>query len=338
MPETRLSLALQGGGAHGAFTWGVLDRILDEGALQIGAISGTGAGAMNACALAQGFANSGRRGAKDDLFGFWRQLSEIGAAAFNPSQAMPYQGAARAWNMDWSPASLWLDMLSQFVSPYQLNPLDHHPLLELFEERFDFGLLGEGPIDLFVSATNVKTNRARVFGKDELSADSLLASSCLPQLHRAVEVDGAFYWDGSFLGNPTLRPLVQGSDARDILLVQTNSILRDQLPISSRDILDRMNEIASNNALIREVEGIQAINQLIEQGALDDPRYAVIRFHQIADPETMVSLGVRSKINASWAFLCYLRDAGRACADRWLSAHSSQIGKQSTMALGEFAP
>jgi NTE family protein len=334
---TPISLALQGGGAHGAFTWGVLDRLLDEADLAIEAISGTSAGAINACVLAQGFARGGRTGAKDELAGFWHRLSEIGAAAFNPYQTGPYQSATRAWNLDWSPAALWLDMMSQFVSPYQLNPLDHNPLRELLNERIDFALLQDGPLKLFVCATNLKTNRMRVFDKAELSTGALLASSCLPQLHRAVELDGGFYWDGGFIGNPVLRPLVKACAASDIVLVQINPNERATLPISARDILDRLNEITGNATLIRELGGIATITRLIQEGVLDDPRYRVIRFHMIADPTTMQSLGVRSKNNTSWAFLCYLRDAGRICAERWLADHKAKLGHEATLDLDSFS-
>jgi NTE family protein len=337
MDETRVSLALQGGGAHGAFTWGVLDRLLDELDLAIDGISGTSAGAINACVLAQGFARGERAGAKDELRAFWHRLSEVGAAAFNPYQTGPYQAATRAWNLDWTPAALWLDVMSQFVSPYQLNPLDHNPLRELFKERIDFELLREGPIRLFVCATNLKTNRMRVFDKAELSAEALLASACLPQLHRAVEVAGDFYWDGGFIGNPVLRPLVKSCSSDDIMIVQINPIERNTLPLSSRDILDRLNEISGNAALIRELGGIATITRLLEAGTLKDPRYRVIRFHMIADPPTMQSLGVRSKNNTSWAFLCYLRDAGRRCAHRWLGEHKGQIGAESTLDLDSFS-
>jgi NTE family protein len=228
-------------------------------------------------------------------------------------------------------------MMSQFVSPYQLNPLDHNPLRELLSEHIDFALLQDGPLALFICATNLKTNRMRVFDKAELSTEALLASSCLPQLHRAVEVGGAFYWDGGFIGNPVLLPLVKTCGASDIIVIQINPIERDTLPISSRDILDRLNEITGNAALIRELGGIATITRLIQEGVLDDPRYRVIRFHMIADPTTMQSLGVRSKNNTSWAFLCYLRDAGRICAERWLAAHKGQIGREATLDLESFS-
>ncbi len=332
MSATAVSLALQGGGAHGAFTWGVLDRLLDEPDLAIDGISGTSAGAINACVLAQGLLRDGRAGAKAELAAFWRAISELGAAAFNPYQTTPLHALARSWNLDWSPATIWLDMMAQVISPYQLNPLDHNPLRELLQARVDFEALRRATSPrLFVCATNVRTNRLRVFANTELSAEALLASACLPHLHRAVEIDGEHYWDGGYVGNPVLKPLIRQCQARDIILVQINPMLRKDLPISSRDIIDRLNEITMNAALMRELDTIDTISRLVRAGSLTDPRYVEIRLHRIADPETMAGLGVSSKNNTSWAFLAYLRDAGRACADAWLELNRSAIGRESTI-------
>ncbi len=338
MAATPISLALQGGGAHGAFTWGVLDRLLDEPDLAIAGISGTSAGAINACVLAQGLLDDGAAGARAELAGFWKRVSQLGAAGFNPYQTTPYQSLTRAWNLDWSPMALWLDALALFVSPYQLNPLDHNPLRELLREELDFERLrGPGAVKLFICATNLKTNQMKLFGNAELSVEALLASACLPQLNRAVEVAGQFYWDGGFMGNPVLRPLLRECEARDIVLVQLNPTDRAELPISARDILDRLNEVTMNAALMRELEGIATINKLLAAGQLEHPRYELIHLHRIADPAVMAGLGMRSKNNTAWPFLTYLRDAGRAAADRWLEQHRQQLGHESTLDLAEFA-
>jgi NTE family protein len=333
-----ITLALQGGGAHGAFTWGVLDRLLDEPDLELRGISGTSAGAINACMLAQGLIKGGAAGAQAELATFWRRMSELGTAAFNPYRTTPYHSLARSWNLDWSPAALWLDVMAQFVSPYQLNPLDHNPLREVLRERLDFAqLCAPDALPLFVCATSLTTNRMRVFTKDDLSLEALLASACLPQLHRAVEIDGEYYWDGGFTGNPVLKPLLHLGTAQDILLVQLNPLRRAELPISARDILDRLNEVTMNAALMREVEGIEVINRLLEAGQLKHPRYAVIRLHGIADPAVMAGLGMSSKNNTAWPFLTYLRDAGRAAAEDWLGRHRAALGSASTLDLTEFA-
>ncbi len=338
MAATPVSLALQGGGAHGAFTWGVLDRLLDEPDLTIEGISGTSAGAINACVLAQGLLEAGAAGARAALAAFWQRVSELGAVGFNPYQTTPLQSLTRAWNLDWSPVGLWLDTLALFVSPYQLNPLDHNPLRELLREELDFERLrGPDAVKLFICATNLKTNQMKLFGNAELSVEALLASACLPQLNRAVEVAGQFYWDGGFIGNPVLRPLLRECATKDILLVQLNPTDRAELPISARDILDRLNEVTMNAALMRELEGIATINKLLAAGQLQHPRYELIRLHLIADPAVMAGLGMRSKNNTAWPFLTYLRDAGRAATDGWLTEHRHQLGRELTMDLSEFA-
>ncbi len=338
MAVTPISLALQGGGAHGAFTWGVLERLLDEPDLLIAGISGTSAGAINACVLAQGLLEDGAAGAKAGLEAFWRRVSQLGAVGFNPYQTTPLQSLTRAWNLDWSPVGLWLDTLALFVSPYQLNPLDHNPLRELLRERLDFERLRHaGAIKLFICATNLKTNQMKLFGNAELSVEALLASACLPQLNRAVEVAGQFYWDGGFIGNPVLKPLLRECDAQDILLVQLNPTDRAELPITARDILDRLNEVTMNAALMRELDGIATINRLLAAGQLEHPRYELIHLHRIADPEVMAGLGMRSKNNTAWPFLTYLRDAGRVAAGSWLERHRHQLGRELTLDLAEFA-
>ncbi|HEX6143345.1 MAG TPA: patatin-like phospholipase family protein [Geminicoccaceae bacterium] len=335
---TEIALALQGGGAHGAFTWGVLERLLDEPDLTINGVSGTSAGAMNACALAQGLARGGAAGAKAELRAFWHGISESGAALANPYTTSPLQAVARSWNLDWSPMALWLDVMAQFVSPYQLNPLDHNPLRALIEERFDFDLLRrDGALRIYVCATNLQTNKMRIFSNADLSCEALLASACLPQLHRAVQVDDGYYWDGGFIGNPVLKPLIRVCGARDILLIQLNPTRREQLPISSRDIMDRLNEVTMNASLMRELDVIHTINRLVRDGQLTNPRYQEVRLHKIADPEVMGALGLRSKNNTAWRFLIYLRDVGRRRASAWLEENRGRIGREATLDLEEFA-
>jgi NTE family protein len=335
---TPITLALQGGGAHGAFTWGALDRLLEEPQLKIVGISGTSAGAINGALLAQGLRKGGAAGARAELAAFWRRMSDLGAAAFNPYRTTPYQALNRSWNLDWSPAALWLDVMAQFVSPYQLNPLDHNPLREVLRESLDFDQLrAADAVPLFVCATSLTTNRMRVFSNEDVSLEALLASACLPQLHRAVEIDGEYYWDGGFIGNPVLKPLLHLGSAQDLVLIQLNPTRRAELPISARDILDRLNEVTMNAALMRELDGIAVINRLIEAGQLKHPRYVVIRLHGIADPLVMAGLGLRSKNNTAWPFLSYLRDAGRAAADAWLGEHGAALGRSSTLDLAQFA-
>lgn len=337
MTVRKITLALQGGGAHGAFTWGVLDRLLEDDTLDIRGISGTSAGAMNAGVLACGLVE-GPEHAREALANFWRALSDQGSAAFNPYQSTPFHDFNKAWNMDWSPASIWLDVMAQFVSPYQLNPLDRNPLRDLLDEHLHFdNLYRKDAIRLFVCATNVLTNELRIFSNAELSADAFLASACLPQLHRAVEIEGDFYWDGGFLGNPVLKPLISACDADDIVIVQLNPTHRSELPITSQDIMDRLNEVTMNASLMRELDHIATLTRLLEDGSLNNEKYRPIHFHRIADPEVMAPLGMRSKNNTAWNFLTYLKDAGRDCADVWLKQNRRHIGKKSTLDLAEFS-
>jgi NTE family protein len=338
LASTPITLALQGGGAHGAFTWGVLDRLLEQPQLAIQGISGTSAGAINGCVLAQGLLSGGAEGAREALVGFWRRMSELGSAAFNPYRTTPYNALARSWNLDWSPAALWLDVMAQFVSPYQLNPLDHNPLREVLRECLDLDRLrAPDAVPLFVCATSLTSNRMRVFSNQDLSLEALLASACLPQLHRAVEIEGEYYWDGGFIGNPVLKPLLHLGTAQDLMVIQLNPTRRAELPISARDILDRLNEVTMNAALMRELEGIAVINRLLEAGQLSHPRYVPIRLHRIADPAVMTGLGMSSKNNTAWPFLTYLRDAGRAAAHAWLAEHGAALGRTSTLDPAEFA-
>lgn len=337
MTSRKITLALQGGGAHGAFTWGVLDRLLEDDGIDIKGISGASAGAMNAGVLASGLA-SGRGRAKEALAGFWRAISDTGSAAFNPYQSTPFHHFNRTWNMDWSPASVWLDVMAQFVSPYQLNPLDHNPLRDILEQHLDFeALKHKDGLKVFISATNVLTNHAKVFDNADLNVDAFLASACLPQMHRAVDIDGDYYWDGGFTGNPVLKPLVKACEADDIIIIQLNPTQRNELPITSRDIMDRLNEVTMNASLMRELDGIATLTDLIEDGSLKSKKHRPIRFHCIADPEVMAPLGVSSKNNTAWNFLTYLKDAGYETADAWLKQNRRHLGKKATLDLDDFS-
>ncbi|MEM7044310.1 MAG: patatin-like phospholipase family protein [Pseudomonadota bacterium] len=337
MTVRKITLALQGGGAHGAFTWGVLDRMLDDETLEIQGVSGASAGAMNAGVLACSLAE-GRMAAKDALADFWRAIADTGSAAFNPYQSTPFHDFSKAWNMDWSPASIWLDVMAQFVSPYQLNPLDQNPLRDVLQRHLDLpALKRKDAVKLFVSATNVLTNHLKIFDNADISVDSFLASACLPQLHRAVEIEGDFYWDGGFTGNPVLKPLIKTCGAADIVVVQLNPMMRKELPITSRDIVDRLNEVTMNATLMRELGSIATITRLLECGDLETEDYRPIYFHRITDPDVMAPLGVSSKNNTAWNFLTYLKEAGRDCAERWLKQNRRHLGKKSTLDLAEFS-
>ena len=325
-----IDLALQGGGAHGAYTWGVLDRLLEEPRLQIEGISGTSAGAMNAAVLAHGHAVGGAQAARAALEDFWRRVAR--AASFSPLRRSPLDILMGRWTMDTSPMFIALDMAARLFSPYDLNPHGANPMRDILTECVDFAHLQQSPIRLFVTATNVRTGRGRLFHNDELTPDALLASACLPTLIQAIEIDGEAYWDGGYVGNPTLTPLIRECTSSDTIIVQVNPIERVGTPRSAREILDRLNEVSFNSPLMKELRMIALLRQLADPAESELARMAGMRIHRIASP-MMTELGYSSKLNAEWEFLCMLRDEGRRCADIFLRDHMEDLGRRSTFDL-----
>jgi NTE family protein len=326
----RVDLALQGGGAHGAFTWGVLDRLLVERGLEIEGISGTSAGAMNAVVLADGYAAGGSDGARAALRGFWERISR--AALFSPLRRSALDMVLGRWTMDTSPGFLALDLMARLVSPYDVNPWGLNPLREIIDDCVDFRRVAQAPIKLFVTATNVHTGRGRVFRNAELTSDVLLASGCLPSLFQAVEIEGEPYWDGGFAGNPTITPLVRECNSSDTLLVQVNPVERSETPRTAREIINRVNEVSFNATLLKELRMIALLRQVADAGNSEGRQWARMRIHRIASG-LMTDLGYSSKLNAEWEFLCLLRDEGRTCADRFLADHRRDLGRCSTLDL-----
>jgi NTE family protein len=325
-----IDLALQGGGAHGAFTWGVLDRLLDEPRLRIEGISGTSAGAMNAAVLVHGHADNGLQGAKAALEDFWRRVSR--AATFSPFRRSPLDILMGRWTLDTSPIFLAFDLAARVFSPYDLNPRGANPMRDILAECIDFARLEQSPIRLFVTATNVRTGRGRVFHNSELTPNVLLASACLPTLFQAIEIDGEAYWDSGYVGNPTITPLVRECASSDTLLVQVNPIERPGTPRSAREILDRLNEVSFNSPLMKELRMIAVLRQVANAGDCEGARWAGMRIHRIASA-MMTELGYSSKLNAEWEFFCMLRDEGRRCAELFLRDHMEDLGRRSTFDL-----
>jgi NTE family protein len=328
-----IDLALQGGGSHGAFTWGVLDRLLEEPRFHIAAISGTSAGAMNAAILASGWADGGANGARAALEKYWRAVSR--AAAFSPLQRSPLDRLTGRWSLDTSPAYVAMDLMTRLLSPYDLNPLAFNPLRTILSESIDFERLANSPIKLFVTATRVRTGRGRIFRNGEITADVLLASACLPTMFRAVEIDGEAYWDGGYAGNPTITPLIRESDAHDTLLVQINPTERSEIPRSAAEILNRVNEISFNSPLAKELRMIALLRQVADPGHGEGERWARMRTHRIKS-DMLAEFGASSKLNAEWAFVGKLRDEGRRAASEFLAVHGKDVGKRSTADLDEF--
>ncbi|BCP54225.1 hypothetical protein K32_28420 [Kaistia sp. 32K] len=250
----QIDLALQGGGAHGAFTWGVLDRLLEEPWLKIEAVSGTSAGAMNAVVMTSGWTLGGADGARAALHDFWERVAKAGT--MSPLQRSPLDKIMGNWSLDGSPAFLTMDLMARMFSPYDLNPMGYNPLTDILAESVDFDRLAKAPIKIFVTATNVRTGRGRIFRNKEITPDVLLASACLPTMFQAVEIDGDPYWDGGYVGNPTITPLIRESDALDTILVQINPRERPGTPRTASEILNRLNEISFNAALMKELRMI----------------------------------------------------------------------------------
>jgi NTE family protein len=325
-----IDLALQGGGSHGAFTWGVLDRLLEEPRLRIAAISGTSAGAMNAAVLADGWVEGGTGGARAALERYWQRVSQF--AAFSPLQRTPLDRLAGRWTLDTSPAYLAIDLMSRVLSPYDLNPLGLNPLRDILAASIDFDRLSRSPIKLFVTATKVRTGRGRIFRNAEITADVLLASACLPTMFRAIEIDGEAYWDGGFVGNPTITPLVRESDAHDTILVQINPTERPDTPRSATEILNRLNEISFNSPLSKELRMIALLRQVADPGTGEGARWGQMRTHRIKS-DMLTQFGASSKLNAEWEFVEMLRTEGRRAASEFLNKSGDDLGKRSSADL-----
>jgi len=330
-----VNLALQGGGAHGAFTWGVLDRLLEDGRVKFEGAAATSAGAMNAAVLAYGLTIGGPDGARDALLNFWRRISH--AASQGPLQPTPFDRMMNNRSLEGSPFFMYLDLMTRLMSPYQFNPTNFNPLRKVLEASVDFDAIHSGncPIKVFLCATNVRSGKIKVFRNKEISVDSVLASACLPFMFQAVEIDGEAYWDGGYMGNPPLYPLIYHCDSTDVLIIHINPLRREEVPRSATDILNRINEISFNSSLMREMRAIAFVTKLIEQNAVHDVNLKKMNVHGISDDAVMTELGATSKLNADWDFLLFLRDAGRAAAERWLTANFQRIGKESTIDIHE---
>ncbi|WP_027000577.1 patatin-like phospholipase family protein [Eisenibacter elegans] len=332
--EKHLAVALQGGGAHGAFTWGVLDRLLEDERIILDGFSGTSAGAMNAALLAYGLHSGNRQTARDLLHKFWKTNSQV--AAFSPLQPGIYDRITSSGNMDHSPGFLVSEMMGLFVSPYQSPLSDYNPLRDILTDLIDFDSLRKCKItQLFVAATNVRRGKVRVFKPHEISVDAVLASANLPFLFKAVTIDGEDYWDGGYMGNPPIFPLIDGTPAQDILIVQINPINIPETPKSSAEIRDRINELSFNSALMHEMRKIDLVDRLISMGVDLGGKFRKIYIHNINPEEDMHQYNVSSKLNATWDFLLRLRDLGRDYAERWIAQNFDDIGQRSTCNVRE---
>ena len=339
-PRPRLNLALQGGGSHGALTWGVLDALLEDGQWQFDGVSGTSAGAMNAVALAHGFAQAAQQHkdpedahlagctlARESLTRLWEGVGALGSLT---------------WGTPLSAANPLVGMMSQWFSPYQTNPLGINPLRKLLEREVDFSLLCSartgvvGP-KVFVCATNVRTGRGEIFFGPRLSADAVMASACLPMLFKAVEIEGEAYWDGGYSGNPALHPLIYQTETSDILLVQINPVEHLDVPSSASEIMERMNEVTFNASLLAELRAIEFVRRLLAEGKLDARRYKSVRMHRIDGGSVLAPFGADSKLRADLAFVRKLFALGRTAGQEWLHAHRKDVGVRPSIKIADNA-
>lgn len=329
----RINLALQGGGSFGAFTWGALDRLLEDERLQIAAISGTSAGAMNAVALMEGMSKQGPAGARACLRRFWEGVAEAAEGRLLGWAQQPLQTFLGSWGGSLNPFSYWTEVMARSFSPYDVNPLNYNPLQILLSKLIDFETVRScDQVLAFISATNVHTGRVRVFERSELTADHIMASACLPFMFQAVEIEGVPYWDGGYMGNPSLWPLFESSDSDDTVLIQINPIETNETPHSAREIMDRVNEITFNASLLRELRAVDFVNRLRDDGRLEDTGYRRVFIHMIHDHERIAFEG-RSRLHPGRAFLEELFERGRVVADHWLQENFDSLGQASSVNL-----
>jgi NTE family protein len=335
-PEPRpISLALQGGGAHGAFEWGVIDRLLEHGGLEIRAVTAASAGAMNAVALLSGLAAGGPTGARDALDAFWKRVNRHGGRNVFGDSAIWSAAFSPAW-LQTNPFYRSFETLMLSMSPYEFNPFNLNPLREVLRETVDFEAVRTSDLKLFVSATSVRQGRARVFANAETTPDVILASSCLPHLFQAVTIEGEPYWDGGYLANPPLWPLFYADTPDDVLLVTLNPFRREESPKTAGEIVDRLNEIAFNAPLTAELRSIAFVQKLIDEGLLTEKaegRYRRILTHAIGADGRLNDLSLSSKFNTEWTFLNDLKQRGRAAADAWLEQGFEKVGRESSVDL-----
>lgn len=333
--KKRINLALQGGGAHGAFTWGVIDELLADGRLEIEGISGTSAGSMNAVVYAYGMIK-GPEGAREALHDFWKAVS-IAGKNYSPIQQLPWEKAVFGHKLEYAMAAQWLRMITHTFSPYQLNPLNFSPLRQVLETAVDFVALEQkSKTKLWLAATNVRTGKARVFSTEEVTADVVLASACLPFLFQAVEIDGEHYWDGGYMGNPVLYPLIYDTESRDIVIVHINPIERPGPPKTAEDIFNRINEISFNTSLIKELRAIYFVQTMIENDWIKEEHRSKLKnvlVHSIRSDHALSDLSIMTKFSSDWDFLVMLRDRGRSHARRWLETNYVHLNEQSSVDL-----
>jgi NTE family protein len=328
--QKAINLALQGGGSHSAFTWGVLDRLLEDDRLIFDGITATSAGCVNAVLLADGLALGGRQAAKQALKNFWKKMSDMTSSSIVAPSFLDKINPN--FGLEHSPGYVFFDLISRFMSPYQLNPFGINPLRDLLNEVIDFDRVRrQQVVKLFLSATNVRTGKVAVFSNKEITAEHVLASACLPFKMRAPRIGSEYYWDGGFMGNPVIYPVIYDCHSCDILLVHLTPTERAELPTDSQSILNRMEEISFNAALMREMRVFAFVTQMIDEGKLSDNKRMF--FHSIEAEDIIKDLSGSSKTNADWRFLTHLFHLGRERANQWLAVNFDHLGVKTTVDL-----
>lgn len=333
-----VNLALQGGGAHGAFGWGILDYLLEDGRLRFEGVSASSAGAVNAVVLAQGLLNDNYEEARNTLHDFWRSMSDEGLCftSFDPFKDYLNWGTDHPFNLESSLSYNTFDMLARMVSPYQFNPFNLNPLKTLLEDKVNFiDINKRSNLKIFLSATNVETCKLRIFTTGTLTVETVLASACLPYLFQAVEIEGEHYWDGGYIGNPAIFPLVYECQSSDVVIIHIYPIVRKGVPVTASDILNRVNEVSFNASLMREMRAISFVTKLIDNKVINDPTIKRMYIHSIRADNVMAQLNASTKLNIEWTFLTYLKDEGRRIAKIWLDENFEKIGKSSSIDIDE---
>jgi len=332
MKKHEINIALQGGGAHGAFTWGVLDRLLEEESLEIQGISGTSSGAINGAILGTGLVKGGPAKARENLERFWKEIS----LSYHDNWFSKFGDYFQYFKLF---DDFWINRVLNLFTPYDFPySLSYEPLKEILDKQIDYECLRKtNKVQVYVSATNVETNRIKIFTNEDICSISLLASSCIPVIRPAVEWKGEFYWDGGFIGNPILEPLIYNCGSKDLLIVQVNPITKRGVPKTPREILDRMNEVTFNASLMREIRSIVNIQKLsdLELCSPQNP-YSSLRMHLIKDEEFIAALGSSTKYNVKWEFLLSLKEKGRQAAEEWLKENLNRLGRETTMDLSKW--
>lgn len=334
----KVNIALQGGGAHGALAWGILDALLEDGRIEVEGFTATSAGTMNALAFVQGMQEGGADGARKKMEEFWWEISKAGAI-FSPVHGNPVERMLGLGSGE-NPFSYFMfDAMTRLFSPYQFNPLDINPLRTVLENVINFDQIKQcNKVKLFVSTTNVRTGKVKIFRNDDITIDVAMASSCLPFLFKAVEIGGEHYWDGGYSGNPALYPLFYQTESSDIILVHLNPLYREEVPVTAPDIMNRLNEITFNDSLLKELRAIAFVKKLIEHDMIRDEykhMYKDLLVHPVRADDMMKDFSVASKFETDWDFLVKLRDVGRAGMKLWLETHFDNIGKKATVDLHE---